>query len=100
MLDDQINQSFSLSRQEADAIEDLLQFPLVDALFGRRSRRFYRGAVIPDGPLAYRSTHPPLPLSETERLLVLLAMGGVTGWSNLVTRHDRYAPHLSNYSGS
>src|SRR6202453_4889976 len=48
----------------------------------------------------YESEHEPLRVSQLERWLVLVAMGGVTGWSNLVTRHDRYAPHLSNYSGS
>lgn len=87
-------------RAEKKALREVLRFPLADALFGRRSRRFYRGAEIPDGPLAYRSKQKPLPLSELERLLVLLAVGGVTGWSNLITRHDRYAPHFSNYPGS
>ncbi|MNH71296.1 hypothetical protein D3C87_634130 [compost metagenome] len=81
-------------------LEDLLNFPLVDALFGRRSRRFFLGAEIPDGQLAYKSQHEPLPLNELERLLILLAVGGVTGWHHSVTRHDRYKPHLSNYSGS
>jgi hypothetical protein len=90
----------TLDKHELAALKEVLQFPLANALFGRRSRRFFRGAEIPDGPLQYRSEHPFLPLSDLERLLVLLAMGGVTGWSNLVTRHDRYAPHLSNYSGS
>jgi len=90
----------TISPHELDALRDLGNFSLTDALFNRRSRRFFRGAEIPDGPLQYRSTHAPLPLSDLERLLVLLAMGGVTGWSNLITRHDRYAPHLSNYSGS
>ena len=95
-----MSELFEISEKENEAREELLRFPLTDALFQRRSRRFLRGAEIPDGPLAYKSKHPPLPLSELERLLVLLAMGGVTGWSNLVTRHDRYAPNLSNYSGS
>ena len=90
----------TIGPNELDALHDLGNFSLTDALFNRRSRRFFRGAEIPDGPLQYRSTHAPLPLSDLERLLVLLAMGGVTGWSNLITRHDRYAPHLSNYSGS
>jgi hypothetical protein len=90
----------SLHKHEIAALDEVLQFPLVDALFGRRSRRFFRGANIPDGPLQYRSKHTALPLSDLERLLVLLALGGVTGWSNLITRHDRYAPHFSNYSGS
>jgi hypothetical protein len=85
---------------EEDALEELLAFPFVDALFGRRSRRFLRGAEIPDGPLAYRSAQEPQPLSETERLLILTALSGVTGWHNSITRHERYAPHLSNYPGS
>lgn len=85
---------------EQDALEELLRFPFVEALFGRRSRRFFRGAEIPDGPLAYTSRHEPLALSETERLLILTALSGVTGWHNSITRHERYAPHVSNYPGS
>jgi hypothetical protein len=68
----------TISENEAAALEDVLQFPLADALFGRRSRRFFRGASIPDGALQYESRHEPLPLSQLERLLVLMAMGGVT----------------------
>ena len=37
------------------AMKELAAFPLVEALFGRRSRRFALGDEIPDGPLAYRS---------------------------------------------
>lgn len=88
------------TEREEQALQDLLQFPFVDALFGRRSRRFLRGATIPDGPLAYRSNYEPLPLSELEKLLILTAAGGNTGWHNSITRHDRYAPHLSNYPGA
>ncbi|MEV4421346.1 hypothetical protein AB0L40_15375 [Patulibacter sp. NPDC049589] len=73
---------------------------MVDALFGRRSRRFLLGAEIPDGPLAHRSAHEPLALGETERDLILAAVGGNTGWHHSITRHERYAPHLSNYPGS
>ncbi|MEO9174917.1 MAG: hypothetical protein ABI317_05330 [Gaiellales bacterium] len=82
-----------------EALDGLARFPLVDALYGRRSRRFPLGGEIPDGPLAYRSTHEPLPLSELERNLVLSAMGGTTGWHDAITRHARYAPHLANYAG-
>src|SRR5262249_32665836 len=64
---------------------------------GRRSRRFALGGEIPDGPLAYRSEHEAVPLSEVERMLVLSAMGGTTGWHFSITRHARYAPHMSNY---
>src|ERR671918_1803441 len=40
-----------------------------------------------------------MPLTELERMLVLSAMGGTTGWHSAITRHARYAPHMSNYSG-
>ena len=80
-----------------DALGELANFPLMEALCGRRSRRFALGDEIPDGPLAYKSQHDPLPLSELERALVLSAMGGTTGWHYGITRHARYAPHVSNY---
>ncbi|MCA9880029.1 MAG: hypothetical protein KC442_19680 [Thermomicrobiales bacterium] len=56
------------------------EFPLLDALFGRRSRRFGLGMSIPDGPLAYTSAHPPLSLSDLERTLLVLCGAGVSGW--------------------
>src|SRR3954452_4860105 len=84
----------------SDPLEDLAAFPLVEALFGRRSRRFALGDEIPDGPLAYRSRHEPVPLTELERMLVLSAMGGTTGWHYSITRNARYAPHAANYAGA
>jgi hypothetical protein len=83
---------------ETAALRELASFPLLEALYGRRSRRFALGDEIPDGPLAYRSSHEPMPLTELERLLVLSAMGGTTGWHYSITRHARYAPHASNYA--
>jgi hypothetical protein len=83
---------------ESGALQELAAFPLLEALHGRRSRRFALGDEIPDGPLAYKSRHDPMALSELERMLVLSAMGGTTGWHYSITRHERYAPHMSNYS--
>ena len=85
------------SAAQAEVLTDLARFPLMEALFGRRSRRFALGDEIPDGPLAYKSNHEPMPLSELERALVLASMGGTTGWHYGITRHERYAPHVSNY---
>jgi len=72
----------------------------MEAIAGRRARRFCLGAEIPDGVLAFKSNHSPMPLSETEQLLVLSTMGGVTGWHFAIMRHAKYAPKLSNYCGS
>ena len=88
-----------LTDKQRDALRRLSEFPLVDALYGRRSRRFPVGGEIPDGPLAYRSEQDPAPLSELERLLVLTACAGTTGWHYAIMRHARYAPHLANYAG-
>lgn len=85
---------------DSKGIEAMLSFPLVDALVGRRSRRFFVGAEIPDGVFAHRSEHPPVPLTELEKLLVVAACGGTTGWHHMIHRAARYAPRLSNYSAA
>lgn len=81
-------------------VEEALSFPLIQALFGRRARRFSLGTSIPDGPLAFNSRHEPLPLTELEQMMVLTAAGGNTGWHSMITRNARYAPYLANYSGA
>ncbi|MGB9929020.1 MAG: hypothetical protein ACPK85_11555 [Methanosarcina sp.] len=78
----------------------VLDFKLVDALFGRRARRFFMGASIPDGYFKYKSKHELLTLTEKEQMLVLAAAAGNTGWHNLIMRGERYAPDLSNYACS
>ncbi|MBC7880650.1 MAG: hypothetical protein H7Y37_04895 [Anaerolineae bacterium] len=83
-----------------DGLQSVLEFPLVQALFGRRSRRFSLGASIPDGPQAFTSRQKPLPLTELERMLVLTAAAGNSGWHHMITRHGRYAPNFSNYSAA
>jgi hypothetical protein len=40
-------------------LNDLLKFPLMEAIAGRRSRRFCMGAEISDGVLAFKSKHNP-----------------------------------------
>ena len=80
---------------QTDALAELAAFPLLEALYGRRSRRFALGDEIPDGPLAYRSRHEPVPLTDLERMLVLSAMGGTTGWHFSITRHARYAASIT-----
>ncbi len=92
--------SARLTPGEREALAELGRFPLLDAIFGRRSRRFPLGGEIPDGPLTYRSRHPHMPLSELETALILAVMTGTTGWHFAIMRHARYAPALANYSGA
>jgi hypothetical protein len=40
------------TRAHPPGLQDVLEFPLVEALYGRRARRFSLGASLPDGPLA------------------------------------------------
>ena len=87
-------------KEENSAQHDAFQYPLGDALFGRRSRRFSLGASIPDGPLAFQSAHDALPLTELEQMMLLTATCGNTGWHYMITRHEKYAPHISNYSAA
>lgn len=83
-----------------DGLQEAVQFPLLEAIYGRRSRRFPVGGEIPDGVMAYKSKEAPLPLENLEQMMVLTAVGGNTGWHHLIYRHKKYAPHLSNYSGA
>jgi len=41
-----------------------------------------------------------MPLSELEKLLVIGACAGNTGWHHMIYRAKRYSPHLSNYAGA
>jgi hypothetical protein len=68
-------------KEDPSRTESLLGFPLLHALFGRRARRFGRGMEIPSGPLAFRSDKEPLPLTETEQMVLVAAATGVSGWS-------------------
>lgn len=61
----------------------MLEFGLLEGLLGRRSRRFFMGAEIPDGVFAYKSKHAAVPLSEIEKLLVVSACGGGTSWHHM-----------------
>jgi len=79
---------------------DAVNFPLIDAIQGRRSRRFAKGASIPSGPLAHSSAHKPSPLSELEQILLLATVSGNTGWSNLIPHNRRYVPNIPNYAGA
>jgi hypothetical protein len=88
----------SSTDRQAAALRELAQFPLLDALYGRRARRISLGSTIPDGPLAYESPHEPVPLTELERMIVLTSMAGTTGWHYSITRNATYAGHMANYA--
>ncbi len=73
--------------------QDMMSFSLMDALLGRRSRRFFKGAEIPDGVFAYTSREKPVPLTNLEKMLVVSACGGNTSWHHMIYRGARM-PHI------
>jgi len=88
------------NKQYPPGWQKALEFPLVQALLGRRSRRFLFGSSIPAGPLAFKSGQQPVPLTDLEKIMVLTAMAGNTGWHYAHMYNARYAPHLPNYAGA
>jgi hypothetical protein len=79
-------------------LTEALTFPLIEAIRGRRSRRFAKGATIPDGPLAYTSSEAPQPLDPRAQMLLIATMAGNTGWADLFAHHPAYAGRLPNYT--
>ncbi|MCL3861110.1 hypothetical protein [Actinotalea sp. K2] len=79
------------------------EFPLFDAIAGRRSRRFGLGMELPSGPLAHTSRSEPFGLSEVERSVLVAAATGVTGWSLGVPfgpdRPDEHAHYTQRFTG-
>ena len=61
-------------------LAEINQFPLLEAIFSRRSRRFGWGMEIPKGPMQYKSKLPPTPLDEFERAVIIASGLGVSGW--------------------
>lgn len=65
--------------ESPEGFEHLLEYPLLNALLERRSRRFSVGMEIEAGPTAYTSDRDPEPLTETEQAVLTVAACGITG---------------------
>jgi len=62
-----------------DLLDAVWEYPLFDALYGRRSRRFGLGFEMAQGPYKYRSPRATLPLTEAEEALLVAAGVGFSG---------------------
>jgi len=60
-------------------VEAAWNFPLFEAMMGRRSRRFGFGMELEYGPFTYKSENEPFPLSEDETAILVAAATGLTG---------------------
>ncbi|MEE9252557.1 MAG: hypothetical protein V3U74_04305 [Thermodesulfobacteriota bacterium] len=59
--------------------EEALKYPLMEAIFNRRSRRFGLGMELSNTSLEFKSSSPPVPLEEFEEALLVWAGTGLTG---------------------
>jgi hypothetical protein len=62
-----------------DLLDRVWEYPLFEALYGRRSRRFGLGFEMTEGPFKYKSQRAPMPLSELEEALLVAAGVGFSG---------------------
>ena len=60
-------------------LDKVWEYPLFEALYGRRSRRFGLGFEMTEGPFKYRSHRAPVPLSDVEEALPVAAGVGFSG---------------------
>ena len=64
-----------------EALQAAGEFPTLEAIFTRRSRRFALGAAL-TGPLEFASQQDPTPLAEVEEAILLAAATGISGIGN------------------
>jgi hypothetical protein len=60
-------------------LDQAWSYPLFEALYRRRSRRFGLGFEMQEGPFRYKSAHAPVALTELEEALLVGAGAGFTG---------------------
>lgn len=86
-----------------DVLNELTNYPLMQAIFGRRSRRFGMGMEIPSGPLRFTSDSEVHPLSDLEQSVLIAAATGVTGWNFGIpfspARPDAHADFAVRFTG-
>ena len=68
-------------KQPPKGFEAAWSYPLLEAVFKRRTRRIAFGAQIPGGPTQYQSKQAPLALDELEEALLVQAATGVSGFN-------------------
>src|SRR3984893_14103061 len=70
---------FMATDLSSDLLRAVWEYPLFDALYGRRTRRFGLGFEMAQGPYQYRSSQAPVPLCEDEEALLVAAGIGFSG---------------------
>jgi len=72
-----------------EAVKKVFQYPILEAIARRRSRRFPLGCTSPPGALEHVSQKPPVSLNELETSILCWSGAGVTGGitGDLPTKH-------------
>ncbi len=78
-MTDKENTKPDLKELMTERIKKSLEYPLFDAIFHRRSRRFGLGMELKSSSLEYKSKYDPVPLNDLEEALLVWAGTGLTG---------------------
>ena len=70
-------------------LDQAWNYPLFEALYRRRSRRFGLGFEMPEGPFRHKSAHARVPLTELEEALLVGAAPDSPGLPSGICRHRR-----------
>src|SRR5712692_2147113 len=62
-----------------EPVQKAWNYPLFDAIFQRRARRFPLGATMPGDLAPFTSTKDPVPLDELEEAMLVMAGTGISG---------------------
>jgi hypothetical protein len=62
-----------------EAVRNAWNYPVFDAIFQRRARRFPLGATMPGDLSPFTSTKEPVPLDEIEEAMLVMAGTGISG---------------------
>jgi len=63
----------------ASLLDQVWSYPLFQALYGRRSRRFGLGFALSEGPYKFHSQQRPVALSDIEEAVLVAAGIGFSG---------------------
>ena len=64
---------------DRDEVKQVFQYPILEAIARRRSRRFPLGCTLPEGALQYASQKPSVPLNDIETAILCWSGAGITG---------------------
>lgn len=64
---------------DRDEVKEVFQYPILEAIARRRSRRFPQGCTLPLGAIQHISEEPPMPLNDLEMAILCWSGAGITG---------------------